>query len=120
MLVYGNGENVRDWLYVYDYCIVIDLIIYKGNIGEIYNIGGYNERSNLEVVKVILNFLGKFEELIFYVNDRFGYDLRYVIDVIKIENELGWKVKYDFDLGIKEIVKWYIENEFWWKVVLLV
>ena len=118
--VYGNGENVRDWLHVYDHCTAIDLIIHKGNIGEIYNIGGHNERSNLEVVKMILNLLGKSEELISYVNDRPGHDLRYAIDATKIENELGWKAKYDFDLGIKETVKWYIENESWWKAVLSV
>ncbi|WP_131006181.1 dTDP-glucose 4,6-dehydratase [Clostridioides difficile] len=118
--VYGNGENVRDWLYVYDHCTAIDLIIHKGNIGEIYNIGGHNERSNLEVVKMILNLLGKSEELISYVNDRPGHDLRYAIDATKIENELGWKAKYDFDLGIKETVKWYIENKSWWKAVLSV
>ena len=118
--VYGSGENVRDWLHVYDHCTAIDLIIHKGNIGEIYNIGGHNERSNLEVVKMILNLLGKSEELISYVNDRPGHDLRYAIDATKIENELGWKAKYDFDLGIKETVKWYIENESWWKAVLSV
>ncbi|AXU26211.1 TPA: dTDP-glucose 4,6-dehydratase [Clostridioides difficile] len=118
--VYGNGENVRDWLHVYDHCTAIDLIIHKGNIGEIYNIGGHNERSNLEVVKMILNLLGKSEELISYVNDRPGHDLRYAIDATKIENELGWKAKYDFDLGIKETVKWYIENKSWWKAVLSV
>ena len=118
--VYGNGENVRDWLHVYDHCTAIDLIIHKGNIGEIYNIGGHNERSNLEVVKMILNLLGKSEELISYVNDRPGHDLRYAIDATKIENELGWKAKYDFDLGIKETVKLYIENESWWKAVLSV
>ncbi|MBH8007069.1 GDP-mannose 4,6-dehydratase, partial [Clostridioides difficile] len=93
--VYGNGENVRDWLHVYDHCTAIDLIIYKGKIGKIYNIGRHNERSNLEVVKMILNLLGKSEELISYVNDRPGHDLRYAIDATKIENELGWKAKYD-------------------------
>lgn len=118
--VYGNGENVRDWLHVYDHCTAIDLIIHKGNIGEIYNIGGHNERSNLEVVKIILNLLGKSEDLISYVNDRPGHDLRYAIDASKIQNELAWKAKYDFDFGIKETVKWYIENESWWKSVLSV
>ncbi|WP_246926970.1 dTDP-glucose 4,6-dehydratase [Clostridioides difficile] len=118
--VYGNGENVRDWLHVYDHCTAIDLIIHKGNIGEIYNIGGHNERSNLKVVKIILNLLGKSEDLISYVNDRPGHDLRYAIDASKIQNELGWKAKYDFDFGIKETVKWYIENESWWKSVLSV
>ncbi|MCC0668227.1 dTDP-glucose 4,6-dehydratase [Clostridioides sp. ZZV14-6153] len=118
--VYGNGENVRDWLHVYDHCTAIDLIIHKGNIGEVYNIGGHNERSNIEVVKTILNLLGKSEDLISYVNDRPGHDLRYAIDPSKIENELGWKAKYDFDSGIKETVKWYIEHEYWWKSVLSV
>lgn len=118
--VYGNGANVRDWLHVYDHCTAIDLIIHKGNVGEIYNIGGHNERSNIEVVKIILNLLGKSEDLISYVNDRPGHDLRYAIDPTKIENELGWKAKYDFDLGIKETVKWYIEHEYWWKAILSV
>lgn len=118
--VYGNGENIRDWLHVYDHCTAIDLIIHKGNIGEVYNIGGHNERSNIEVVKTILNILGKSEDLISYVNDRPGHDLRYAIDASKIEHELGWKAKYDFDLGIKETVRWYIENESWWKTVLSV
>ncbi|MGO0883024.1 dTDP-glucose 4,6-dehydratase [Clostridioides difficile] len=118
--VYGNGENIRDWLHVYDHCTAIDLIIHKGKIGEVYNIGGHNERSNIEVVKTILNILGKSEYLISYVNDRPGHDLRYAIDASKIEHELGWKAKYDFDLGIKETVRWYIENESWWKTVLSV
>ncbi|MGX9758122.1 dTDP-glucose 4,6-dehydratase [Clostridioides difficile] len=116
--VYGNGENIRDWLHVYDHCTAIDLIIHKGKIGEVYNIGGHNERSNIEVVKTILNILGKSEDLISYVNDRPGHDLRYAIDASKIEHELGWKAKYDFDLGIKETVRWYMENESWWKTVL--
>ncbi|MCI9976932.1 dTDP-glucose 4,6-dehydratase [Clostridioides difficile] len=118
--VYGNGANVRDWLHVYDHCTAIDLIIHKGNIGEIYNIGGHNERSNIEVVKIILNLLGKSEDLISYVNDRPGHDLRYAIDPSKIENELGWKAKYDFDLGIRETVKWYVEHEYWWRAILSV
>lgn len=118
--VYGDGENIRDWLHVYDHCTAIDLIIHKGNIGEVYNIGGHNERSNIEVVRTILNILGKSEDLISYVNDRPGHDLRYAIDASKIEHELGWKAKYDFDLGIKETVRWYIENESWWKTVLSV
>lgn len=118
--VYGNGENIRDWLHVYDHCTAIDLIIHKGKIGEVYNIGGHNERSNIEVVKTILNILGKSEDLISYVDDRPGHDLRYAIDASKIESELGWKSKYDFDFGIKETVKWYLENESWWKTVLSV
>ncbi|NMS89704.1 dTDP-glucose 4,6-dehydratase [Clostridioides difficile] len=118
--VYGNGANVRDWLHVYDHCTAIDLIIHKGNIGEIYNIGGHNERSNVEIVKIILNLLDKSEDLISYVKDRPGHDLRYAIDPSKIESELGWKAKYDFDLGIKETVKWYIEHEYWWKAILSV
>ncbi|KPI56298.1 spore coat protein [Clostridioides difficile] len=118
--VYGNGENVRDWLHVYDHCTAIDLIIHKGKIGEVYNIGGHNERSNIEVVKNILNLLGKSEDLISYVNDRPGHDLRYAIDPSKIENELGWKAKYDFDLGIRETIKWYVEHEYWWRAILSV
>ena len=111
--VYGKGENVRDWLHVYDHCTAIDLIIHKGKIGEVYNIGGHNERTNLEVVKAILRELNKPETLIKYVTDRKGHDLRYAIDPTKIENELGWIPKYNFDTGLKQTIQWYLDNQDW-------
>ena len=111
--VYGNGENVRDWLHVEDHCSAIDLIIHKGKSGEIYNVGGHNEKTNLEVVKTILKTLDKSESLITYVKDRPGHDLRYAIDSKKLENELGWKAKYNFDTGIDITIKWYLENDDW-------
>ncbi len=114
--VYGNGENVRDWLHVLDHCSAIDLIIHKGHVGEVYNVGGHNERTNLDVVKTIINSLGKSEELITYVTDRKGHDLRYAIDPTKLE-KLGWKPIYNFDTGILETIKWYQENTEWWKNV---
>lgn len=111
--VYGNGENIRDWLHVEDHCSAIDLIIHKGKSGEIYNVGGHNEKTNLEVVKTILKTLDKSESLITYVKDRPGHDLRYAIDSKKLENELGWKAKYNFDTGIDITIKWYLENDDW-------
>jgi len=116
--VYGKGENVRDWLYVEDHCSAIDLIIHKGREGEIYNIGGHNERSNLEVVKTILKELDKSESLIHYVTDRPGHDRRYAIDPTKIHNELGWLPVTKFDEGIKKTVKWYLDNKPWWEHIL--
>lgn len=115
--VYGKGENVRDWLYVGDHCTAIDLIVRNGRDGEIYNIGGHNERSNLEVVKTILNALGKPESLISFVKDRPGHDLRYAMDPTKIETELGWKPKYTFDTGIQATIKWNLDNQEWIKHV---
>ena len=115
--VYGNGENVRDWLYVGDHCEAIDLIVRHGKDGEIYNIGGHNERTNLEVVKTILKELNKPEALINYVKDRPGHDLRYAMDPHKIETELGWKPKYNFDTGIKVTIKWNLDNAEWIKHV---
>ncbi|HAX74221.1 MAG TPA: dTDP-glucose 4,6-dehydratase [Firmicutes bacterium] len=112
--VYGRGENVRDWLHVYDHCTAIDLIIHKGRIGEVYNVGGHNERTNLEVVKTILKVLEKPESLITFVTDRPGHDLRYAIDPKKIENELGWTPVYDFDTGIIQTINWYVQNKEWW------
>ena len=111
--VYGKGENVRDWLYVGDHCTAIDLIVRKGRDGEVYNIGGHNERTNLQVVKTILKELGKPESLINYVTDRPGHDLRYAMDPTKIETELGWKPKHNFDTGIIETIKWNLENQEW-------
>ena len=115
--VYGNGENVRDWLYVGDHCTAIDLVVRNGRDGEVYNIGGHNERTNLEVVKTILKALGKPESLITFVKDRPGHDLRYAIDPTKIENELGWKPQHNFDTGIQETIKWNLENQKWLKNV---
>lgn len=112
--VYGKGENVRDWLHVEDHCRAIDLIIHKGEVGEIYNVGGHNERTNLEVVRTILKALDKPESLIEYVTDRPGHDLRYAIDPAKIERELGWKPVYTFDTGIRQTIQWYLENKEWW------
>ncbi|WP_286311113.1 dTDP-glucose 4,6-dehydratase [Romboutsia ilealis] len=116
--VYGNGENVRDWLHVEDHCSAIDLIIHKGRVGEVYNVGGHNERTNLEVVKTILKALDKPESLISYVTDRPGHDLRYAIDPDKLENELGWKPKYNFDTGIDMTIQWYLDNRQWWENIL--
>ena len=111
--VYGNGSNVRDWLYVGDHCNAIDLIVRNGKDGEVYNIGGHNERSNLDVVKTILKALNKPETLITYVKDRPGHDLRYAMDPTKIETELGWKPKYNFDSGIQETIKWNLNHQDW-------
>jgi len=116
--VYGKGENVRDWLYVDDHCEAIDRIIHNGRVGEVYNIGGHNERTNLDVVKTILRELGKPETLITYVKDRAGHDLRYAIDPTKITNELGWTPSTTFDDGIKKTIRWYLDNEAWWKNII--
>lgn len=116
--VYGKGENVRDWLYVEDHCSAIDLIIHKGREGEVYNIGGHNERTNLDVVKTILRELGKSESLISFVLDRPGHDMRYAIDPTKIHNELGWLPVTKFDDGIKKTIKWYLDNEAWWQDIV--
>ena len=116
--VYGKGENVRDWLYVEDHCSAIDLIIHKGRVGEVYNIGGHNEKTNLEVVKIILKELGKSEDLIRYVTDRPGHDMRYAIDPTKIHNELGWLPETKFEDGIKKTIKWYLDNKEWWQHII--
>lgn len=116
--VYGKGENVRDWLYVEDHCVAIDLIIHKGTEGEVYNIGGHNERTNLEVVKTVLSELDKPESLISYVTDRPGHDRRYAIDPTKIHRELGWLPATTFTEGIKKTVHWYLENRTWWENIL--
>lgn len=116
--VYGKGDNVRDWLHVLDHCIAIDLIVRKGREGEVYNIGGHNERTNLEVVKTILKALGKSEDLIHYVTDRPGHDRRYAIDPTKMEQELGWKPIYTFDTGIPETIDWYLNHKEWWQNIL--
>ena len=111
--VYGKGENVRDWIHVIDHNIGVDLIVRNGRIGEIYNLGGHSERTNLEVVKTILKQMGKSEDLITYVTDRPGHDLRYAIDSTKVEKELGWNRTYTFEEGIKETVDWYLNNQEW-------
>lgn len=116
--VYGKGENVRDWLHVYDHCTAIDLIIHHGRLGEVYNIGGHNERTNIEVVKTILSVLNKPESLIKFVADRKGHDLRYAIDPSKIEQELGWKSKFNFETGIIQTINWYLENQQWVKNII--
>ena len=116
--VYGKGENVRDWLYVEDHCSAIDLILHNGREGEVYNIGGHNERTNLEVVKTILRELGKPESLITFVKDRPGHDRRYAIDPTKISNELGWKPETDFDSGIKKTIQWYLNHKPWWENII--
>ncbi len=116
--VYGKGENVRDWLYVEDHCAAIDMIIHNGRIGQVYNIGGHNERTNLEVVKTILKELNKPESLIKYVTDRPGHDMRYAIDPTKIKSELGWEPTTLFDEGIKKTIKWYLDNKSWWENII--
>ncbi len=116
--VYGKGENVRDWLYVKDHCAAIDLVMREGKVGEVYNVGGHNEKSNLEVVKIILEKLGKPESLITYVTDRPGHDMRYAIDPTKIHNELGWLPETKFEDGIKETIEWYLNNKEWWENIL--
>ena len=113
--VYGKGENVRDWLYVEDHCAAIDLIVRRGRGGEIYNIGGHNERTNLQVVKTILKELDKPESLIRFVTDRPGHDLRYAIDPAKIHAELGWLPETTFDEGIRRTVRWYLSHKEWWR-----
>lgn len=112
--VYGDGGNVRDWLHVEDHCTAIDLVIHKGKPGEVYNVGGNNERTNIDIVKKILAFLNKPESLIRFVPDRPGHDRRYAIDAAKIRSQLGWTPKYSFAIGIEETVKWYLSNRDWW------
>ena len=111
--VYGTGENVRDWIHVHDHNTGIDMIVRNGKVGEVYNLGGHSERTNLDVVKTILKQLGKSEDLIEFVSDRKGHDLRYAIDSSKIEKELGWERTYTFEEGIKETVNWYVEHQGW-------
>ena len=116
--IYGDGKNVRDWIYVKDHCKAIDLILHKGKIGEVYNVGGNSEKSNLEVVKTILNILGKSEKLIEFVPDRLGHDRRYAINNHKIESELGFKRDVTFEQGIEKTINWFLHNEKWWKECL--
>ena len=116
--VYGTGENVRDWLYVEDHCKAIDLIIHKGRVGEVYNIGGHNEMAHIDIVKIICKELGKPESLITYVGDRKGHDLRYAIDPTKINSELGWQPETMFKDGIKLTIDWYLNNKEWWEDII--
>ncbi|EKE03251.1 MAG: hypothetical protein ACD_20C00228G0017 [uncultured bacterium] len=111
--VYGDGMNIRDWLYVYDHCSAIDAVLHKGREGEIYNIGGNNEKANIEITKLLLKELNKPESLINYVEDRLGHDRRYAIDSSKIQNELGWSPSVTFEEGIKLTIQWYLDNQEW-------
>ncbi|WP_294143757.1 dTDP-glucose 4,6-dehydratase [uncultured Clostridium sp.] len=116
--VYGEGQNVRDWLYVEDHCKAIDLILHKGRIGEVYNIGGHNEMKNIDIVKMICQALGKPESLITYVTDRKGHDMRYAIDPEKINSELGWFPETKFADGIQKTIRWYLDNREWWQCII--
>ena len=116
--VYGKGLNVRDWLYVEDHCSAVDLILRKGKVGEVYNIGGHNEMRNIDIVKIICSELGKSKDLIEFVPDRKGHDLRYAIDPSKISEELGWEPETDFEHGIKKTIRWYLDNEAWWREII--
>ena len=116
--VYGEGINVRDWLYVEDHCRAIDLILEKGKVGQVYNIGGHNEMRNIDIVKKILAILGKPESLITYVTDRKGHDMRYAIDPTFIHNELGWLPETKFEDGIQKTVQWYLDNRSWWENIV--
>ena len=116
--VYGEGLNVRDWLYVEDHCKAIDLVMRKGRVGEVYNIGGHNEMKNIDIVRLICKELGKPESLITYVTDRKGHDLRYAIDPTKIHNELGWLPETMFKDGIKKTIRWYLDNQSWWQPII--
>ncbi len=116
--VYGEGINVRDWLYVEDHCKAIDLIMRKGRVGEVYNIGGHNEMRNIDIVKLIIKELGKSEDLITFVKDRKGHDMRYAIDPAKIHAELGWLPETMFAEGIKKTIRWYLDNKEWWETII--
>ena len=116
--VYGEGLNVRDWLYVEDHCKAIDLVIRKGSVGEVYNIGGHNEMRNIDIVKLICKELGKPESLITFVKDRKGHDMRYAIDPTKIHRELGWLPETKFEDGIKKTIRWYLDNRPWWEEII--
>jgi dTDP-glucose 4,6-dehydratase len=115
--VYGDGKNIRDWLHVLDHCTAIDLVLHNGVNGEVYNVGGHNERTNIEVVKTIISTLGKSEDLIEFVTDRLGHDKRYAIDPTKLEN-LGWKPTYTFETGIAQTIQWYLDNKEWWEQII--
>ncbi len=116
--VYGDGKNVRDWLHVMDHCAALDLVVHHGKPGSIYNIGGFGERMNLDVVKLILKHLNKSESLISFVKDRPGHDRRYAMDSTKIQRELGWRPRYSFEQGLAEAIDWYLEHRDWWKKIM--
>ena len=116
--VYGDGSNVRDWLYVEDHCKAIDLVVREGKEGEVYNVGGHNEKKNIDIVKIICKELGKPESLITHVGDRKGHDMRYAIDPTKIHNELGWLPETKFEDGIKKTIQWYLDNREWWETII--
>lgn len=116
--VYGNGLNVRDWLFVTDHCAAIDAVLHKGRLGEVYNIGGNNEWTNIDIIKLLLKNLGKSENLISFVKDRPGHDLRYAIDAAKISAELGWKPKVTFEEGLRSTIDWYLQHESWWRRII--
>ncbi|MGE7947217.1 dTDP-glucose 4,6-dehydratase [Lysinibacillus sp. NPDC093688] len=115
--IYGDGQNIRDWLHVFDHCAAIDLVLHEGVNGEVYNVGGHNERTNLEVVKTIIRTVGKSEALIEFVADRLGHDKRYAIDATKLE-QLGWQPIYTFETGIAQTIQWYMENKEWWEQII--
>lgn len=115
--VYGDGMQIRDWLHVKDHCSAIDTVLHKGKVGEVYNVGGNNEKANIEIVKLILDKLGKLESLINYVKDRPGHDRRYAIDNTKITSELGWEPEYTFERGMEETIRWYLDNKEWWEKI---
>ena len=116
--VYGDGKNVRDWLFVIDHCRAIDMIVREGTVGEIYNIGGHEEKANIDIVKLILKKLNKSEDLIEFVKDRPGHDLRYAMNPAKIEKELGWKPSVTFEEGIDKTIDWYLNNKPWWEHII--
>jgi len=116
--VYGNGLNVRDWLFVTDHCAAIDAVLHKGRLGEVYNIGGNNEWTNIDIIKLLLKNLGKSENLISFVKDRPGHDLRYAIDAVKISAELGWKPQVTFEEGLRSTIDWYLQHESWWRRII--
>src|SRR5690606_10679813 len=116
--VYGDGLQIRDWLHVEDHCSAIDLVLHNGKIGEVYNVGGNNERTNLDVVKMVLKELNKPESLIEHVKDRLGHDRRYGIDASKLTQQLGWQPQYTLETGLKQTIQWYLGNEAWWQRIL--
>jgi dTDP-glucose 4,6-dehydratase len=116
--LYGDGLNVRDWLYVLDHCEAINVVYHRGRSGEVYNIGGNNEWTNIAIVRLLLSILGKPESLISYVRDRPGHDRRYAIDASRIQEELGWRPAHNFEDGIRETVSWYRSHEGWWRRIM--